>query len=51
MAKNGFGRAGRHELATALKWQKRQRKEVKQPNGRKKNVHKKDNGRRPFSES
>ena len=45
MAKNGFGKAGRHELTAALKWQKRQRKEVKQPNGRKKNVHKKDNGR------
>lgn len=34
MAKNGFGRAGRHELTAALKWQKRQRKEVKQPNGK-----------------
>ena len=34
MAKNGFGRAGKHELATALKWQKRQKKEVTQPNGK-----------------
>lgn len=34
MAKNGFGKAGRHELTAALKWQKRQRKEVKQPNGK-----------------
>lgn len=25
MAKNGFGKAGRHELATALKWQKSQK--------------------------
>lgn len=23
MAKNGFGRAGRHELTTALKWQQK----------------------------
>lgn len=25
MAKNGFGKAGRHELVMALKWQKNQK--------------------------
>lgn len=35
MAKNGFGRAGRHELTAALKWQKRDKgKGVKQSNGK-----------------